>query len=109
MDVPPYLLMILFAASCAAIVLGMFVAVTGRTPRVLWRPPHAERPARSRKQATGVVLIGTLLLISTLAVNFGSHSPVRAYWVLVVWVALIGGLLGVRYMVDRSGRPASRP
>lgn len=109
MDVPPYLLMILLAASCAAIVLGMYVALTGRTPRVLWRPPQAERPSRTRKQGTGVVLIGSLLLISTLAVNFGSHSPVRAYWVLVVWVALIGALLGVRYMVDRSGRPAARP
>jgi hypothetical protein len=109
MNVPPYLLIILFTASCAVIVLGMYVVVTGRTPRVLWRAPQPEIQARDRAQGTGMVLIGVVLLLSALAVNFGSHSPVRAYWVLVVWVALIAGLLGVRYMVDRSRRPASRP
>ena len=109
MNLPPYLLIILFAASCAVILFGMYVVVSGRTPQVLWRPRQPMIEARVRAQGTGMVLIGVVLLLSALAVNFGSHSPVAAYWVLVVWVALIAGLLGVRYMIDRSGRQASRP
>lgn len=109
MEVPSGLLIALFAASCAVIALGMFVVATGRTPNLPGRPSRPESQARVRAQGTGIVLIGVVLLLSALAVNFGSHSPVRAYWVLAVWVALIGGLLGVRYMIDRNGRPAPRP
>jgi hypothetical protein len=100
MQLPPVLLMVLFVVSSAVIDLGIYVATTGRTPNVPWRPSQSESQARVRAQGTGVVLIGAVLLLSALAVNFGSSSPVRAYWVLAVWVALIGGLLGIRYMID---------
>lgn len=103
----PLLVTIFFAASCAVIALGTYVVTTGRTPRLPWRPFQFETQARVRAQGAGTILIGAVLLLSALAVNFGSNSPVRSYWILAVWIALIGGLLGVRFMIDRSGRSAA--
>jgi drug/metabolite transporter (DMT)-like permease len=109
MDTWAALLTTLFATSGSAIALGIYVAVTGRTPRVHWLATQAQTGTRVRAQGFGLILIGGVLLLSAFAVELGSHSSERAYWVLVVWVALIGGLIGVRYMVGGSRRPTGNP
>lgn len=107
MDAWAYMVMTLYAISGAAIVLGAYVAFSGRIPRTVWRKASTEARTRTRAQGTGMVLVGGLLLISTFAVDLGSHSLVRPYWVLLVWVGLLGALLGIRYMTGRSQRTAS--
>src|SRR5258708_36368952 len=87
MDAWSALLITLIAASSAAIATGTYVVVSGRTPRVPWCPTQAQARTRARAQGAGLVLIGGVLLLSALAVAFGSHSSVRAYWILEVWVA----------------------
>jgi len=107
MDAWAYMVMTLYAVSGAAIVLGAYVALSGRIPRTVWRKASPEPRSRTRAQGSGMVLIGGLLLLSTVAVDLGTHSLVRPYWVLLVWVALLGALIGIRYMTGRSQRATS--
>jgi hypothetical protein len=107
MDAWGYMVMTLYAVSGATIVLGAYVAFTGRIPRTVWRKAAGQPRTQTRAQGSGMVLIGGLLLLSTVAVDLGSHSLVRPYWVLLVWVALLGALLGIRYMTGRSQRATS--
>lgn len=109
MDAWAYMVMTLYAVSGAAVVLGAYVALSGRIPRTVWRKASMEARPRTRAQGVGMVLVGGVLLLSTIAVDLGSHSLVRPYWVLLVWVGLLGGLLGIRYMTGRGQRAASQP
>ena len=107
MDGWAYMVMTLYAVSGAAIVLGVYVALSGRIPRTVWRRASAVAQARTKAEGAGMVLVGGLLLTSTFAVDMGRHSLVRPYWVLLVWVGLLGALLGIRYMTGRGQRAAS--
>ncbi len=108
MDAWAYMVMSLYAVSGAAIVLGLYVVLSGRIPRTLRRRASVVPEARTRVEGAGMVLVGGLLLLSTIAVDLGRHSLVRPYWALLVWVGLLGGLLGIRYMTGRSQRAATR-
>lgn len=102
MDAWPVLVMSLYALSAAALMLGGYVALSGRLPRIIWRNAARTPAAGTRAQGAGLLLIAGLVLTSTVAIDLGQHSLVRPYWVLLVWVGLLGGLLGIRYLTAPS-------
>src|SRR5258708_20359558 len=83
MDAWSALLITLIAASSAAIATGTYVVVSGRTPRVPWRPTQAQARTRVRAQAAGLVLIGGLLLLSAPAAASWAHYSLLPYCTLL--------------------------
>ena len=50
----------------------------------------------------GLLLIGCFILADALAADLGRRSTVPQDWVLLVWIALAAGLIGIRYLAGRA-------
>ena len=54
-------------------------------------------------------MIGAFILTDALAADLGRRSEVPQDWILLVWVLLAGGLIGIRYVAGRSDSGSSKP
>jgi multisubunit Na+/H+ antiporter MnhG subunit len=99
-----------YVAAAAVLIPAVSMIGFGRVPRFLRRgqPPSK---TRMRMEGTGLLLIGAFILADALAADLGRRSAVPQDWILLVWVLLAGGLIGIRYLAgridDKSGKPAA--
>jgi hypothetical protein len=102
------LLLLAYAAAAAVIVPALALIALGRMPAFLQRGA-SQNPRRVRMEGVGLLLIGLFILADVLAVDLGRRSSVPQNWILLVWVLLAAGLIGVRYLVGRADAPAKKP
>jgi hypothetical protein len=57
----------------------------------------------------GLFLIGAFILTDALAADLGRRSEVPQDWILLVWVLLAAGLIGIRLLAGRPGSGSSKP
>jgi uncharacterized sodium:solute symporter family permease YidK len=88
----------------AALMVGV-----GRVPAFL-RSDRDASPTRTRMEGVGLLLIGLFILADALAADLGRRSAVPQDWILLVWIALAAGLIGIRYLAGRTAAadPKSR-
>jgi hypothetical protein len=60
-------------------------------------------------EGTGLLLIGAFILADALAADLGRRSSVPQDWILLVWVLLAAGLVGVRYISVRIDNKSDKP
>jgi multisubunit Na+/H+ antiporter MnhG subunit len=98
-----------YVAAAAVIVPAVSMIGFGKLPRFLRRGADASK-ARIRMEGTGLLLIGAFILTDALAADLGRRSEVPQDWILLVWVLLAAGLIGIRYMAGRAdgSRPADK-
>lgn len=100
--------MLAYVAAAAVIVPAISMIGLGRVPRFL---RHGSDPgrARTRMEGTGLLLIGAFILADALAADLGRRSSVPQDWILLVWVLLAAGLVGVRYISVRIDNKSDKP
>ncbi|HVH65995.1 MAG TPA: hypothetical protein VM674_08155 [Candidatus Acidoferrum sp.] len=86
-----------YVAAAAVIVPAVSMIGFGRVPRFLRR---GDKPGKTqiRMEGLGLLLIGCFILADALAADLGRRSAVPQDWILLVWVVLAAGLIGVRFM-----------
>jgi hypothetical protein len=94
-----------YVAAAAVIVPAISMIGFGKVPKFL---RHGAEPSekRTRMEGIGLLLIGAFILADALAADLGRRSAVPQDWILLVWVLLAAGLIGIRYI---AGRTDSRP
>jgi len=100
-----------YVAAAAVIVPAVSMIGFGKLPRFLRRGADASK-TRIRIEGTGLLLIGAFILTDALAADLGRRSEVPQDWILLVWVLLAAGLIGIRYMAGRadgSRQPDRKP
>jgi hypothetical protein len=99
-----------YVAAAAVIVPAISMIGFGKVPRFLRSGLDPGR-TRTRMEGAGLLLIGLFILADALAADFGRRSAVPQDWILLVWVLLAGGLIGIRYMSvridDKTKKPAA--
>jgi hypothetical protein len=85
----------------AVILPAIWVIATGRVPAFLNRRMTASE-SRARIEGVGMLLIGLFILADALAADLGRRSDVPQDWVLLVWIGLAAGLIGIRYLARRQ-------
>ena len=90
-----------YVAAAAVIIPAVSMFGLGKIPRFLRRGVDASK-ARTRMEGIGLLLIGTFILSDALAADLGRRSEVPQDWILLVWVLLAGGLIGLRYIAGRA-------
>ena len=65
--------------------------------------------ARTRMEGGGLLLIGAFILTDALAADLGRRSEVPQDWILLVWVLLAAGLIGLRYLAGRGDTKSQKP
>ena len=60
-------------------------------------------------EGIGLLLIGAFILADALAADLGRRSTVPQDWILLVWVVLAAGLIGIRYLGGRIGSSPDKP
>jgi hypothetical protein len=99
-----------YVAAAAVIIPAVTMMGFGKVPRFL-RRGRATSPARTRVEGGGLLLIGAFILADALAADLGRRSAVPQDWILLVWVLLAAGLIGIRYLAGRveqkTGKPAA--
>jgi len=88
-----------YVAAAAVIIPAISMIGFGKVPRFLRRGMAATK-ARTRMEGTGLLLIGAFILADALAADLGRRSTVPQDWILLVWVVLAAGLIGIRYLGD---------
>jgi hypothetical protein len=98
-----------YVAAAAVIVPAVSMIGFGKVPRFLSRGADASK-TRIRMEGIGLLLIGAFILVDALAADLGRRSEVPQDWILLVWVLLAAGLIGIRYMAGRAegSRPADK-
>lgn len=96
--------MLAYVAAAAAIVPAVTMIAFGKVPKFL-RSGDTPSKARMRMEGIGLLLIGLFILADALAADLGRRSSVPQDWILLVWVLLAAGLIGIRYMAGRSSTP----
>jgi len=91
-----------YVAAAAVIIPAASMIGFGKIPRFLRRGVNSSR-TRTRMEGVGLLLIGAFILADALAADLGRRSEVPQDWILLVWVLLAGGLIGIRYLAGRSG------
>jgi multisubunit Na+/H+ antiporter MnhG subunit len=99
------LILLAYAAAAAVILPALALIALGRVPTFMQRGA-AQNRRRTRMEGAGLLLIGLFILADVLAVDLGRRSSVPQNWILLVWVLLAAGLIGVRYLVGRASSPA---
>ena len=94
-----------YVASAAVIIPAVSMIGFGRVPRFLRRGPDPGK-MHTRLEGIGLLLIGTFIFADALAADLGRRSEVPQDWILLVWVLLAAGLIGIRFL---SGRPDATP
>ncbi len=97
--------MLAYVAAAAVIVPAISMIGLGKVPKFL-RYGHDPNPGRTRMEGIGLLLIGLFILPAALGGDLGRRSSVPQDWILLVWVLLAAGLIGIRYI---AGRVESRP
>jgi hypothetical protein len=54
-------------------------------------------------------LIGAFIFVDALAADLGRRSEVPQDWILLVWVLLAAGLIGLRYLAGRPDANSQKP
>lgn len=102
------LIVLAYAAAVAVILPALVMIALGRAPGFLQRGAAANR-RRTRMEGAGLLLIGLFILADVLAVDLGRRSSVPQNWILLVWLLLAAGLIGIRYLVGRATSPTNKP
>src|SRR2546427_9734358 len=97
-----------YVAAAAVIIPAISMIGFGKGPRFLRRGMAATK-ARTRMEGTGLLLIGAFILADALAADLGRRSTVPQDWILLVWVGLGAGLIGVRYLAGRGDTKSQKP
>ena len=97
-----------YVAAAAVIIPAVTMIAFGKVPSFL-RPGGDPGKARTRMEGTGLLLIGVFILADALAADLGRHSAVPQDWILLVWVLLAAGLIGIRFLAGRVGTGSGKP
>lgn len=90
-----------YVVAAAVILPALSMIALGRVPAFFRR--HADMGTmRTRIEGTGLLLIGLFILADALAADLGRRSEVPQDWILLVWIGLAAGLIGIRYLAGRS-------
>lgn len=97
-----------YVAAAAVIVPAISMIGFGKLPKFL---RHGLDPTatRTRVEGVGLLLIGLFILADALAADLGRRSAVPQDWILLVWVLLAAGLIGIRYIAGRTERTPQKP
>jgi hypothetical protein len=97
-----------YVAAAAVIVPAVSMIGFGKVPKFL---RHSVDPGktRTRMEGTGLLLIGLFILADALAADLGRRSSVPQDWILLVWVLLAAGLIGLRYLAGRTDPKSPKP
>src|SRR2546421_12792062 len=97
-----------YVAAAAVIIPAVSMIGFGKIPKFLRRGAGASK-TRTRMEGTGLLLIGAFILADALAADLGRRSEVPPDWILLVWVLLAAGLIGIRYLGGRVDRTSGKP
>ena len=97
-----------YVAAAAVIIPAVSMIGFGKVPKFLRRNPDPGK-TRTRIEGTGLLLIGMFILADALAADIGRRSSVPQDWILLVWVLLAAGLIGLRYLAGRSDPKSPKP
>jgi multisubunit Na+/H+ antiporter MnhG subunit len=89
-----------YVVAAAVILPALSMIALGRLPAFL-RNSEASG-TRTRIEGIGLLLIGFFILADALAADLGRRSDVPQDWILLVWIGLAAGLIGIRYLAGRS-------
>jgi hypothetical protein len=90
-----------YVVAAAVILPAISMIAIGRVPLLL-RGASSASQARTRMEGVGLLLIGFFILADALAADLGRRSEVPQDWILLVWIALAAGLIGIRYLAGRT-------
>jgi len=90
-----------YVVAAAVILPAISMIAIGRVPLLL-RGASPASQARTRMEGVGLLLIGFFILADALAADLGRRSEVPQDWILLVWIALAAGLIGIRYLAGRA-------
>ena len=97
-----------YVAAAAVIIPAISMIGFGKVPRFLRRGMASTR-TRTRMEGIGLLLIGAFILADALAADLGRRSTVPQDWILLVWVVLAAGLIGIRYLGGRTDSSPGKP
>ncbi len=97
-----------YVAAAAVIIPAISMIGLGKVPRFLRRGADPGK-TRTRMEGGGLLLIGAFILTDALAADLGRRSEVPQDWILLVWVLLAGGLIGIRYLAGRTESDSGKP
>ena len=95
-------LVLAYVVAAAVVVPAVALLAFGRLPSFLQGRSAPSSQTRTRMEAIGLLLIGCFILADALAADLGRRSTVPQDWVLLVWIALAAGLIGIRYLAGRA-------
>ncbi len=90
-----------YVVAAAVILPAISMIAIGRVPAFLRTSAGGNR-TRTRMEGIGLLLIGCFILADALAADLGRRSDVPQDWILLVWIALAAGLIGIRYLAGRA-------
>lgn len=94
-----------YVVAAAVILPALSMIALGRLPAFL-RHKSEGSGTRTRIEGIGLLLIGCFILADALAADLGRRSDVPQDWILLVWIGLAAGLIGIRYLAGQSdGKP----
>jgi len=100
--------MLAYVAAAAVIIPAISMIGFGKVPRFLRRGADPGK-TRTRMEGIGLLLIGAFILADALAADLGRRSDVPQDWILLVWVLLAAGLIGIRYIAGRVNTGSGKP
>ena len=95
------MIVLAYAAAAAVILPAASMILIGRVPAFLRRDRTISQP-QTRIEGVGLLLIGVFILADALAADLGHRSAVPQDWILLVWIALAAGLIGIHYLLKRG-------
>jgi|GEM_PF-2709854 len=90
-----------YVVAAAVILPALSMIAIGRVPAFI-RCPSDASGTRTRIEGIGLLLIGFFILADALAADLGRRSDVPQDWILLVWIGLAAGLIGIRYLAGKS-------
>lgn len=97
-----------YVAAAAVIVPAFSMIGFGKVPKFLRRGADVTK-MQTRMEGVGLLLIGLFILADALAADLGRRSAVPQDWILLVWVLLAAGLIGVRFLAGRTETTPQKP
>jgi hypothetical protein len=97
-----------YVAAAAVIIPAVSMMGFGKVPKFLRRGVDPGK-GRTRMEGAGLFLIGAFIFVDALAADLGRRSEVPQDWILLVWVLLAAGLIGLRYLAGRPDANSQKP
>lgn len=97
-----------YVAAAAVIIPAVSMIGFGKVPKFLRRGGNPGK-ARTRLEGGGLLLIGAFIFADALAADLGRRSEVPQDWILLVWVLLAAGLIGLRYLAGPADTTPQKP